>query len=110
MSEYVYVLEVKKPKKEGGSTILRVQNGPKREDQNREIEFVNQLLVRCPKHLKLEGIEPGAYANIVYRAQGVATRKGEGKTYYSPELVANSIKPASGWQQGDESELYDIVQ
>jgi hypothetical protein len=108
MSEYVYVLEVKKPKKEGGSTLIRVQNGPKREDGNRDVEFVNQLLVRCPKHLVLDGINPGAYVNIVYRAQGVATRKPE-KVYYSPELVAQSIRPAQGWQQGDETELHDIV-
>lgn len=109
MQEYVFVLEVKKPKREGGSTILRVQNGPKREDQNRETEFVNQLLVRCPKHLNLDGIEPGKYANITYRAQGVANRKNADKTFYTPELVANVVKPASPWQQGDASDLYDIV-
>jgi hypothetical protein len=109
MSEYVYVIEVKKPKKEGGSTLLRIQNGPKREDRQRQTEFANILLIRCPKHLKLDEITAGAYANIVYRAQGIITRKGEGKEYLTPELVANSVKPASGWQQGDESELYDII-
>ncbi|MFD3303852.1 hypothetical protein [Alteromonas macleodii] len=110
MSQFVYVLEVKKPKKEGGSTILRVQNGPKREDQNREVEFVNILMIRAPKHLDLTGIEPGKYANVVVREQGVATRKPDGKVFYTPELVAQAIKPAQPWQLNDAADLYPVAE
>ena len=110
MSEFVYVLEVKKPKKDNKSTVLKVQNGPKREDLNRDIEFVNILMMRVPPHIDLKGIEAGKYANIVTKQQGVCTRKPDGKVFFSPELVVQAIKPAQPWQLNDPSDLYPIAE
>lgn len=110
MADYVYVLEKRLPKKENGATVLRVQNGPRREDNKRKTEFVNQLLIRCPSHINLDRIEVGEFINIVYEAQGVATRKDDGSIYYTPELVAKSVKPAQDWQKGIESDLYPAAQ
>lgn len=114
MSSYVYVLELKRPpetpessEKKKGSTIMIVQNGPKRShDESKASEFINQLSIRVPPHMDMEGIEVGKFVNVTYSEQGVISRRNPDKHYRSTELVARSLKPASAWQLGQPEALY----
>lgn len=107
MADFVYVTEIRPPRKEGGSHILLIQNGPKREpDPEKKNDFTNQLLVRVPSKMDLTGIEEGQYANIDMRPQGLSSQKEGGRQFLNVELVATSIKPAQPWQLGVKEHLH----
>lgn len=110
-TQTVFVLEktLPNPDKPGGSTLLRVQNGPKRKDTGRTHEFVNMLVIRCGERLNLDGIEPGMYVNVSFSVQGILNRAGN-KPKFAQELVASSVRPTQPWQLGSPEHLYDIVQ
>lgn len=109
-SATVFVLEktLPNPEKVNGSTLLRVQNGPKRKDTGSKNEFVNMLVIRCGSRLDLTDIKPGMYVNVSYTTQGVLSRNSK-STKFNQELVATSVRPTQPWQLGSPEHLYDVV-